>query len=524
VTSEAGERWLILVQEPSLASGGPARRLEVDRLTALHEVDRALATLDLDDCLQILVARTQLLFGGVNSALLLRLGDELEVAAAAGYGGTITGVRVHLDQGVCGWVVRQGKPALVPDVDRDPRYLSIDVRARSEMAAPLLLRGECLGAINVESPQVEAFSGDDLEILEMLAGRAAAAIHNARLHRAEREQRQLADTLRDVGLALSTELNPEAILDALLDHVARVVPYDSASVMLLEDGNRVRVRRLRGYEPFGTAGVMASFDIAVDEFSNIATMVRTRRPNLVSDVRADPTWKPTRTSSHIGSWAGAPVLARGRVLGFLSLDKREPGFYRPAQAERLAVFAAQAGLALENAWLYAEQQRLAVTDALTGLANRRQLDVALAHELARATRYGHATALVLFDVDDFKQYNDRFGHPAGDALLRAVAGVLGASLREADLAARYGGDEFGIVLPETDCAEACRAANRVRGLLAELPRPADGRPGLTISLGVAAAPEHGHTPQELVHAADRGLYLAKARGKNQVAAAPAASG
>ena len=118
-------------------------------------------------------------------------------------------------------------------------------------------------------------------------------------------------------------------------------------------------------------------------------------------------------------------MARGQVLGLLSLDKTEPGFYTLEMADRLAAFAAQAGLALENARLYAEQQRLAVTDSLTGMSNRRYFDLELARELQRAGRFKRCTALVLMDLDDFKRFNDRYGHQTGDEVLRALAELLG---------------------------------------------------------------------------------------------------
>ena len=211
---------------------------EIDKMTALHEVDRALATLDLQDCLQTIVDRTRSSFGSEASALFLIEGDRLVAAAtAAAIGGEdhgSVGRSMPIGQGIVGWAATHLEPVLAPDVVRDARYFAFDAQSRSEMAAPLLLAGGCLGVINVESSQIHAFDAMSMDMLELLAARAAAAIHNARLHAAEREQRTLADKLRNIGLSLAAELNPDAILDTLLDHVARVVPYDSASVMMLD--------------------------------------------------------------------------------------------------------------------------------------------------------------------------------------------------------------------------------------------------------------------------------------------------
>ena len=510
---------LTLIQDISqgLAAERQLQR-EIDRLSALHEIDQALSTLDLSACLQVIVDRTCTLFGGANAALLLREADSLRVAAWAGFSVNVLDRRVPLETGVVGRVARSRRPVLVLGVAAEPGYLDVDPRTRSEMAAPLLHAGECIGVINVESDEPNAYGADDLEILEMVGGRAAVALHNAWLHKAEREQRELAATLADIGLHLASELDEEAILDTLLDHVARVVPYDSACVLMLADGGRrLRVERMRDYERYGVTRLVMHFQAELAALPNMARMAETLRPHTVPDVTVDPNWVAHETAAHIRSWAGAPIVARGRVLGFLSLDKTEAGFYNPTMADRLAGFAAQAGLALENARLYAEQQRLAVTDGLTGIGNRRYFDQVLPRELHRAGRSERPTSLIMLDLDNFKHYNDQHGHLAGDELLRALAVALAQSLRSADTVARYGGEEFAVVLPETDLACAYQAAERLRLLVQALPlRPPGGAASpVTISLGVSAAPLHAVTPSGLVSAADVALYAAKARGKNQ---------
>ena len=497
-------------------------RRQIDKMTALHEVDKALATLDLDACLQTIVERTRTLFGGENSALLMLQDDRLLIVAAIGYRHSVLGMTIPKGKGISGWAAEAMRPVLAPDVSGDNRYFALDARVQSEMAVPLLLHDTCIGVINVESLSLNAFDAEDLDTLEWLAARAAAAIHNAQLHAAEREQRTLADTLRDIGQSLSTELNPDAILDTLLDHVARVVPYDSASVMTLDlRTGLVRVARHRGYEHFKSASGIGDFEMRLTEFGSLAKMAQHQLPNVVPNTADDPDWVHTGVAAHINSWAGAPIIARGQLLGFLSLDKVTPGFYTQEMAERLAIFAAQAGLALENARLYAEQQKLATTDSLTGLANRRYFDTELARELQRAERYQRPTALVMIDLDDFKQYNDRYGHPAGDDLLRAIAVVLGQCVRTLDTAARYGGEEFVLILPETNAEAASGAAERLREFVAALPLAPNGdRAGVpsthvTISLGVAIAPAQASTPAALVQAADLALYAAKHAGKNR---------
>ena len=182
----------------------------------------------------------------------------------------------------------------------------------------------------------------------------------------------------------------------------------------------------------------------------------------------------------------------------------------------------QTSVALENARLQRLVERQASTDGLTELANRRHFEEALDAELTRIERFGGGVALVLADLDDFKGVNDRFGHQAGDEVLRAFADILRETVREIDLAVRYGGEEFAVLLPQTDLAGAEQLAERLRRAIAS--RPLSPRPGsliaVTASFGVAAFPD-SPTPAALVAAADKALYGAKRRGKNCVVVADA---
>ena len=178
--------------------------------------------------------------------------------------------------------------------------------------------------------------------------------------------------------------------------------------------------------------------------------------------------------------------------------------------------ASQAAIALENARLHEIVQRQAITDELTGLVNRRRFLAALDAEIVRARRLGGPLSVVLVDLDDFKRINDRFGHPAGDTVLLAFADLMRAHVREVDVAGRLGGEEFSILLPETDLLGAAAGAERLRHALAEQPLELEGRTlEVTASFGVAElAP--GQTGDGLLRSADAALYRAKEQGKNRV--------
>ncbi|MDQ5820624.1 MAG: GGDEF domain-containing protein [Actinomycetota bacterium] len=184
-------------------------------------------------------------------------------------------------------------------------------------------------------------------------------------------------------------------------------------------------------------------------------------------------------------------------------------------------FAAHAVVALENARLHRVVERQALVDGLTGLANRRQSEDALATEISRAERFDSPLTIVLADLDDFKALNDRYGHPAGDAVLRAFAGILEETLREADVAGRWGGEEFLLLLPGTDASGGMLLAERIRATLAgrAILTPDGAAVRVTSSFGLTT-----HVPGlseiELVAAADAALYAAKRAGKDRVERTP----
>jgi diguanylate cyclase (GGDEF)-like protein len=249
-----------------------------------------------------------------------------------------------------------------------------------------------------------------------------------------------------------------------------------------------------------------------------------------------------------------PLVFKEEVIGCLELiEKRHLRPFTAAETQLATTLAALAAVAIQNARLYSRAQQLAITDGLTGLYNHRHFNDRLAQEVARAQRYGLPLSLLMIDIDDFKAYNDAFGHLAGDELLRALAAVLLSQTRQqVDFVARYGGEEFAVILPSTGREGGLRAGQRLRdaicgGGVEQARAKADGSRGaarvvgerirhsvetddfgsaatppvITVSIGVASRQAQLDTLDCLVEAADRALYRAKQLGKNQVALAEA---
>jgi diguanylate cyclase (GGDEF)-like protein len=215
-----------------------------------------------------------------------------------------------------------------------------------------------------------------------------------------------------------------------------------------------------------------------------------------------------------------PSLVSGEVIGAVLL--RHPSPLTDQDWRRVQESMAQASPVLANLRNLALSERRALTDRLTGLPNRRSIDDTLRRMAAQASRTATPLAAVLFDLDHFKQINDLFGHEKGDEVLAAVGSVIATTMRESDFAGRHGGEEFIILLPDTDRDGAGTVAEKLRLSIAAIDVPGVSRP-ITASLGVAALPEDAAEPAFLLRAADRALYVAKTRDRNRIALATADS-
>ena len=245
-----------------------------------------------------------------------------------------------------------------------------------------------------------------------------------------------------------------------------------------------------------------------------ARVLQSGQAILVADTREDPAGG---SEGDLRCLVAVPLVLYGETVGFLQIGSPLADVFGADQRRLLEAIAGQASVAIENARLY----ELATIDGLTGLFVRRYFDARVLDEWQRGRRFQTAFAVVIMDLDDFKEINDGHGHAAGDRLLREISGVVRGSLRGIDIAARYGGDEFAFVLPRTGLNDARGVAERIRADVERHVFRWDGiHYRITSSIGVAGYPEMGSDdPQEVVRAADEALYRAKAAGKNRVEAA-----
>ncbi len=337
-------------------------------LALLNEITRAALEMpDLPTMTQVLADRLGELFHADSCYITLWDEERKVPIPAAAYGEWRERYRsvtvVPGETTVTGSVLAAGRPLVIEDVFDSP-YLSRRIAEmfpdRSLLALPLIAREEKLGAALIAFNEIHHFTPEEISRGEQAARQIALAIAKSRLLEAERQQRELAEALHEVGLALSATLDFDAVLDRLLEQLDRVVPYDAANVMLVRDG-KVCIARMRGYDRFGeeVAREVATLCLEIATTPNLRQMIETGKPMIIPDTAADPDWVRFRASDYLRSWAGAPIIIHGEVIAFFSLDKTEPGFYRPEHLDRLAAFAVQAAIAFQNAHLFEESRRRA---------------------------------------------------------------------------------------------------------------------------------------------------------------------
>ena len=323
---------------------------------------------------------------------------------------------------------------------------------------------------------------------------------------------ELGRGLERLGATLRSTHDLDAMLGVVLESAASTLGAKSGAVFLLSG---------RSFKMEVTKAFQLSPDAELKLGQGVAGRAALGSPVLFP---GDPEVSPDVEVEPVSNTAVAVPLIRGdRIIGVLALYHRLiPEPFDRGDATTLASFAAQASVAIENVLLHREAQRLSITDGLTGVWNRRYLQLTLAKEIDRAQRFGRPLSVLMVDIDRFKDVNDAMGHPRGDeVLVELTRRILGQIRTQIDFLTRYGGEEFVVVLPETPADGAMVVAEKIRRAIGGEPFTSEGEQpvDVTVSIGAATFPEDGSSMQELVAEADRAMYRAKEAGRDRVEAA-----
>ncbi len=384
-------------------------------------------------------------------------------------------------------------------------------RGASLIYVPITRGEQVIGLLSVQTYGGVEYTDRDLGLLEAIATQAATAIENVHLYDEARRARDELTVLHEAVKAISSSLELQAVLDSLVQVTCRAFGYEYGAIFLIDERTEdLEVKATHGYSP-QIRGTRIPSGKGVTGW-----VQRTGQAVIVPNAREDARY--IGFHELIVSEVAVPLIMKGKVVGVFNVESTRLQAFGPRDVKLLSALAGYAIIAIENARLFEQTKRLAITDGLTELYNHRYLHEALERALERCMRDGKPLALIMIEIDNFKWYNDTYGHRQGDEVLRTVADLVRRGSRTNDLVARYGGDEFMIILPENSKDGALEIAERIRRMVEAYPfMLGDNRvTSVTLSVGVAATPEDGTSVEALIEAVDRAQYAAKRSGGNKV--------
>jgi len=318
--------------------------------------------------------------------------------------------------------------------------------------------------------------------------------------------------LRMAGAIVASTLEIDRTVQLVLDQALNVVPYDTASVQLVRD-DALEVIGGNGWDDIDA---VRGLRIPYPGDNPHSRAIHSRQTLVIGDMSTEFPQFANISGNEIRSWLGVPLIVHHEVIGLLALDSSTPNSFTRKHERMAAALGDQVAVALFNARLYERMKRLAMTDSLTGVATRRSFFEAAQRILEETVRAGGTLSVLMADLDHFKSINDQHGHQVGDDAIRQAAEAARELLRRTDVIGRYGGEEFAVILPDTEADAALVIAERLRANVAQIDLPG-ARAVLSISIGVTACqPNASMTIDQILNMADQALLAAKRRGRNRV--------
>jgi len=492
-----------------------SRRTE--ELHIMNEIGRVLSsTLDSDTLFEKIYAEMRRLFDVNNFYIAFfdparnEVRFELEVTDGIRLPKRVRPVGNHLTE----HLVRTRQPLLIRDhFAEETSKLGVQPLQQTGCfcGVPLLLYDRAIGVMAVHSPQERLFDEGHLELMRVLASEACVAIENARLFRQEQTKSRHLTLLNNISRKAITTLNADEMLAKIAEALEQGLTYDHIGIGLLDYSNKevvIQAEAGRRRNALGRRIVLGD--------GLVGQVARTGQALVARDLAApDTPGRPVLEGST--SAMALPIFYADQLHGVLYVESSEPCDFSEEDLLLLRTLADLIAGALHNALTFQKAQEQAITDGLTGVKTHRFFMEALSAEWKRATRAGRSFSLVLMDLDRFKFVNDFYGHLEGDLVLQRIGRILEENCRRSDVVARYGGDEFVILMPETNVEQGQQLAAKLRSWISSDPLLREKT--ITGSFGIASFPVHGSTPQELIQVADASMYLSKHQGGNAVSTA-----
>jgi len=471
------------------------------------------SSFSIDELLQNLLPAAANLVKAVSVKLLL-LDDENQIIVDAfEYKKGATRIQrcipaANLDEGLPFEVIDTRKVATTSNRGRLPRVkrAALSKEPLSAAGIPLMARGKIVGILILESNTRRAFGKSEIDNLRLLANQSAVAIDNIALNKKVKREAKETALLYDVSQSLISTLDFEQLLRNILQRLKDTFNFLNVSVLMIDEEKQV----LYTHASLVYSPEDRELRLRIGKDGITGHVAKTKRMYHCPDVTKDPYY--VNGIENTRSEVGFPLLIGDRLIGVLDVESSvEDGFSQDVIL-LLSSLSAQIAIAIDNARLYAETKKLSLTDPLTSLSNRRSYELFVDAEIRRAERYRRTFVVMMIDFDNFKNYNDKYGHTAGDIVLQKLSRIMKDIIRDVDFLCRYGGDEFVAILPETDASFALDVAERMRKKIAAQRI----QPKITLSIGIASFPHDAREKSKLIDLADQACYEAKQRGGNRV--------
>jgi diguanylate cyclase (GGDEF)-like protein len=482
----------------------------------LTEIGQAISSrLDQDEVLRTIHTELGQIFNTDNFYIAFQEGDEIRFELEVVDGLFLPKRSRKLENAFTEYVIRTGQPLLIrSELEKTRTRLGVgykpDHPARCLCAAPILLGNRPAGVMVAMSTEQEfMFEQRDLDVLMTSAGQVSVAVENARLFADEqRRSRQLAFLNNISRTAISSD-DPVHMLGQIVGEIQKNFSFDHIGIGLLDYGTKeIEIKAEAG----ATAHAMGRrIPLGVGILGRVA---RTGERALVQNGVEGQMGAILPESRSV---LCIPITYGETLLGALNIESRSESAFSPQDVLILNTLADLLATALHNAFVFQKLQQQSITDGLTGIKTRRFFWEALSAEWKRASRSGRPFSVVLIDLDKFKEVNDTMGHFEGDLVLARVGRLLEQKSRQSNVVARYGGDEFIILMPETGPEQAHVLAERLRQWIVTDPMLSEHQ--ITGSFGVASFPTHGFSIEDIIRVADAGMYVSKRSGGNLVSAA-----
>ena len=459
----------------------------------------------------------------------------------------VSKAQVKIGEGISGWVASRNRPILVTDIEQDDRFSRLNHNryyTKSFLSAPLKL-GKVTGVININNKSSkEPYSEKDLTLLSMLVNHLNSTIENSKLFeemqggkkelkKLEADKKILSEIntlldkeLQDIKVSyeinriLNSDLDYTQTINAVIELIESSVDYHFCGILLLDNKQEAELMVSIKYPA-------SEFDLAAFKAKTIDTYYQLSGYNiLLEKIALNRTDGPAilvsedkKNKNVINSFHAIPLNMKNKSLGLLAVSHSKPEAFGQEDLKLLSIIADHSILAINNAALHNRIKKLSITDGLTGLYVYRYFQDKLEEELRRAQRYQEQLSVIVVDIDGFKKVNDTHGHLVGDMVLKEMSQILRNVCREVDIIARYGGDEFVVILPQTEREGSFYLAERARKAIKnyDFQSPEHEPIRLTVSCGVASLIPEIKDKESLIKKADDALYRAKNEGKNKTA-------